>query len=414
MNSLKNASRKSTRQAPAPDYPLQGNNLDISMDEVLALSPAQRTRYIDKFLDALRREIKKDTMALKRRVPFKREMADLRNLLYAPVDRYLYTDDKTRKRNVLGRGSPGNTHTYWSRSQMWKMATKGGNIQQMILKKTKNLVRPLDQLFDPLEEGKAVFRNHNDSAIRNALRYMEFDKGSGTAFPPFHAKFFADKYLPKTGDGLVFDPCAGWGGRMLGSLLVNRSGRVSYYGTDPEKRNKPAYDGLLRRVKIWLKKEISGERDAKIFYRPFEDWIRSSAAKKLRGKVDIAITSPPYFTAEQYNTENRNQSASRYAKYEIWREKFYRPLVKGVYDLLKPGGAFVLNIADVAEARRLEKDARLLASDVGFESGGFYKMAMSINPKLRKHKRLKHSVSVSGALFKYEPVFVFIKPAKVR
>lgn len=395
------------------DYPLQGSSLDVPLDVALAFTPAERQRYVKKLLTALQKEIKKDTMSLKRRISFSREMSDLRKLLYSAPDQYLYTDDKTRKRNVLGRGSPGNTHTYWSRTQMWKMSTKGGDVRELILNKSNSLIRSLDRLFDPTDVAKEKIRTNKQSAVLNALRYMEFDKGSGTAFPPFHAKYFADKYLPRSGKCIVLDPCVGWGGRMLGSLLVNRRDQVTYYGTDPEKRNKSAYEGITRRVQIWLKKEVQGKRSAKIYYRPFEDWIKSATARKLRGVVDLAITSPPYFTAEQYNKDNKRQSASRYKEYNLWREKFYRPLLSGVYDLLKPGGVFVLNIADVAEAKLLERDARRLAGDVGFVSDGFFKMAMSINPRLRKNKRLKHCVSVSGVLFKYEPVFVFKKRPKV-
>src|ERR1035441_2355031 len=136
----------------------------------------------------------------------------------------------------------------------------------------------------------AGFRNERLSAIRNILSFLHCDKSSGTAFPPFHAKFLADTFLPKEGDGVVVDPCAGWGGRLLGTLCVKRTGHVHYYGIDPEKRNKPAYEGLERRVNIWLKEELKGTRSARIFYKPFEDWIRSKSAKSLFGKVDLMLT----------------------------------------------------------------------------------------------------------------------------
>jgi hypothetical protein len=158
-----------------------------------------------------------------------------------------------------------------------------------------------------------------------------------------------------------------------------------------------------------LKKELPGERSAQIFYQPFEDWLKSKAAKELHGKADLVITSPPYFSAENYNPSNRKQSANRYSNYEKWRSHFYRPLVKGAFDLLKPNGTFVLNIADVAAAPRLERDARTLATEAGFSNGGFYKLAMSINPSQRVSKSARHTVMVDGSLFKYEPVFIFKK-----
>ncbi len=394
------------------DYPLQGTALDVPLATVLSLAPTQRTRYIHSLLNAFQKEIERARMTLKRRVPFKREMRDLRKLLHAPADKYLYTDDKTFKRNILAKGSPGSTHAYWSRAQMWKMKTKGGDLAEMIAKKSSPLLASLERLFNPAVTNKEQFRNYRKSAIRNAQDYLQFDKGVGTAFPPFHAKFLADRFLPPDGDGIVVDPCAGWGGRLLGTLCVHRKGHIRYYGVDPEKHNQEAYQGLTRRINLWLERELYGRRSARVFCAPFEDWIRSKFAQRLYGRTDLVITGPPYFSAENYNPRNKKQSANRYQTYEPWREKFYRALIQGAYDLLKPGGVFVLNIANVAEAPRLEKDARVLTREVGFENAGFYKMAMSISPGTRASKSVRHSVFVNGKQFKYEPTFVFRRPAE--
>ena len=198
---------------------------------------------------------------------------------------------------------------------------------------------------------------------------------------------------------------------MLGTLCVPREGAVRYVGVDPNKNNRFAYEGLQRRVSIYLRQEIRGTRSAQMFYRPFEDWIRSATAQRFMGKADLCMTSPPYFGAENYDPDSSKQSANRYAAYEQWRTKFYLPLVKGAYDLLKPGGVFVLNIADVKEAMSLERDARRLAREVGFANDGFYKMATPLHPSLRKAKTRKfHKLVVNGKDMKYEPVFVFRKP----
>ena len=115
-----------------------------------------------------------------------------------------------------------------------------------------------------------------------------------------------------------------------------------------EKRNKFAYEGLERRINVWLKRELTGKRSSTIYYRPFEAFIKTPAAKKLFGRCDLVITSPPYFDAEIYDPQNAKQSGNKYATYEQWVTGFYRPLMKGAFDLLKEGGVFVLNIANVA------------------------------------------------------------------
>lgn len=374
------------------------------------MNDAERRSYLRKVLRALHHEIRQGTMALKTRVSKKKELRDLRHLLRAPADKYLFTDEKTYKRNVLGKGAPGFTHTVWSRKFMWQMATKQGSLAEQIAKQSPALVNKLKALLDGKNPGKRKLRVTTKTAIQNILSFLQFDKGVNAAFPPFHAKFLADTFLPKEGDCLVVDPCAGWGGRLLGTLCVNRAATVRYFGVDPEKRNKDAYENLVKRVQVYLKAEVKGPREADFSYRPFEDWTRSPKAKSMRGTVDLVLTSPPYFNAENYHTTNARQSANRYATYDEWREKFYRTLVQGAYELLKPGGVFVLNIADVASAKRLERDASILAREAGFESAGFYKLAMSVTPGTRGNER--HTVIVDGVSFKHEPVFCLVKPAR--
>jgi hypothetical protein len=402
----------SRRGKRRPDYVLQGTGFDVPLEHVFGFTSKERARYITKLLNALAKAIRNKTFSLKMNVPFKREMRDLRRLLYAAADQYLFVDEKTKKRNVLGKGSPGSTHVQWSRTQIWRTKTKSGDLSSQIKAKAPILVKQLDKLFDPKNDSMALFRESN--ALRSALRLMEVNKHSGTAFPPFHAKFFADKYLPKNSEGIIVDPCAGWGGRLIGSLLVNRTYPVRYYGIDPAIENKEAYDGLKRRVNIWLKKELTGPRDAIISYKPFEDWIASKAAKSLMRKVDLVITSPPYCSAEDYNPKDPHQSTNRYPQYLKWREGFYRVLMQGAYDLLKPMGVFVLNIADVSEAPYLERDARKLAAETGFVGAGFYKFAMTLSPTALKARRVKRAVTVNGTRFRYEPVFVFRKPSGAR
>jgi len=398
-----------TAKAVKHDYVLQNTEHDLPLHEVLTFSEQKRLQYVKSLIAALRKLLKKDEVALKRRTSFKTEMKDLRKLFYSAADQYLYVEDGKARRWVLGKGSPGSTHVYWSRNHIWKMKTKKGALEEELRSISPSLIKRISRFLDPQNEGMKGFRNEAKSAIENILKFLEYDKRSGCAFPPFHAKFFADRFLPKDKSGIVLDPCAGWGGRLIGSLLVNRKDKVTYVGIDPEERNRAAYEGLTRRATIWLKKEIAAERESVIFYEPFEDWVCSSQAKHFIGSVDLVITSPPYFGAEIYNDDNTKQSTSRYDDYSLWRNRFYEPLIQGAYDLLKTGGVFVLNVADVAEAPRLEKDANDLAKRVGFERCGFFKLAMALSPTARHEGKIKQTLSVRGKRFRYEPVFVFRK-----
>ena len=391
-----------------PDYPLQGTALDLPLKVVLTFSESERNRFILRLVNALGKKIDSNEMALKKKISMQTEMRDLRKLVRSPYDKFLLTEDKTRKRNILGVGSHGGTHTEYSRKLMWRMATKQGDLANLIKNKEHRLIKKISQILDPSITNKEIFRNRNKSVVQNVLSFLQLNYAVGTAFPPFHARFFAETYLPTDGKCLVVDPCAGWGGRLLGIQSVNRSSHVHYVAVDPEKRLKETHEGIQKRIDKYLNRDINGKRTSKVFYQPFEKWITSTSAKRLYSQADLIFTSPPYFSAEIYNPSNKKQSANNFPSYEEWRDKFYKVLVQGAYDLLKPGGFFILNIANVTSAKYLERDARLLAKEVGFVNAGFYKLAMSVTPGTKT--TVKHSILVDGKIFKYEPCFCFSKP----
>jgi len=66
------------------DYPLQGSSLDLPLGEVLAFSPPKRHNYILRLFKAFSKSIAANEMALKTRVPFRKEMRDLRRLVRYP------------------------------------------------------------------------------------------------------------------------------------------------------------------------------------------------------------------------------------------------------------------------------------------------------------------------------------------
>ena len=353
-----------------PPYLLHGTWWDITTAEALAMSATERRDYLVLLLTELYRLMRRtQSVTLKRNVPFAKEMAALRRLVRTPThpDRnpYLLTDDIHVRRDCLAIGTPAHSeHTYWAQYAMWRMATKAGDLRKDVAQAVRDASRPLkrpverpkktlltrlDELLDVTRKSKASFRSAHEHALPMIYSYLQTQYNVRTAFPPFHAKFLADRYLPHDRDCIVVDPCAGWGGRLIGTLCVRRSHRVTYYATDPNERMRDAYAGLTRRATIWLKQDITAPRAAKVFPTPFETWIRSATARRLYGTVDLVMTSPPYFSAEVYDTSVK-QSANQYQNYDVWREQFYRPLIQGAFELLRAGGTFVLNVANVARA----------------------------------------------------------------
>ena len=94
-----------------PDYPLQGTQFDKPLNEVLSLTEIERSKFINKFLNALAKKIVSNEMSLKKRISMQTEMRDLRKLVRSPYDKFLLTEEKTRKRNVLGVGSGSAVYT---------------------------------------------------------------------------------------------------------------------------------------------------------------------------------------------------------------------------------------------------------------------------------------------------------------
>lgn len=146
-------------------------------------------------------------------------------------------------------------------------------------------------------------------------------------FPPHVAQKIAKKCgVRKTSK--VLDPCAGWGGRMIGiSTICN-----NYTACEP---STATHAGLIR-----LSEYITTMR------RSFKSTVHMDCFEDVQFKessFDFAITSPPYYDTEQYCNEETN-SMNRYGNFDDWCEGFYLPLIHNTMHFLRPGSTFALNI----------------------------------------------------------------------
>ncbi len=123
----------------------------------------------------------------------------------------------------------------------------------------------------------------------------------------------------------VLDPCAGWGGRMIGAAAVG----AFYHGFEPSTRT---FDGL-NRLGEFLKTFETGF-DFKVECVPFED-------ATIVDQYDLALTSPPYFDTERYSDEPTNAGV-RYATFEAFVEGFFVPLIRKATNASTNG--LILNI----------------------------------------------------------------------
>jgi DNA methylase len=192
------------------------------------------------------------------------------------------------------------------------------------------------------------------------------------------------EHYSREGD-TVLDFSAGYGGRMLGCLPLNRT----YIGIDPCREQ---INGL-RRMHTRLDKLVRIRARTRIYQACAEDFLNQQRASS----VSLVFSSPPYFNMERYSN-NRSQSYIRFPTYEAWREGFMVPVVTQSRRILKKGGYFVINVANINGYKLF--DDTLHVANQHFRRVHTLKLRLGHLPYLRKDR---------GSAYKHEPVLVFRK-----
>jgi len=259
--------------------------------------------------------------------------------------------------------------------------------------------------------------------------YMVFKLASGLQpavnFPPTTAKFIYWHFTKDIPDEkvIVYDPSAGWGGRILGAMATDYK-RLHYVGTDPNSDNFIPELGITRYEYLadFFNKKVFCEKWSKFAntehntYEIFQDGSEvignNPAFQKYKGKIDFVFTSPPYFNREQYNDE-ATQSWIKFTTFDSWVEGFLRPTLTTAVEYLKSNRYIALNIADIrigeGKYLRLEKATRDIMIDLGMEYKGVLKMLLVSTYGLPIEK-LENKCKIKGEWLKYEPVFYWWKP----
>ena len=188
--------------------------------------------------------------------------------------------------------------------------------------------------------------------VRAAIRYL---RRSGVYnFRPSAAKALVDRYCRP--GGVVWDPCAGYGGRLLGTLLSKAQPR--YVACEPQAETF----ARLHQLRDWLDIYVPGAAQRTALHEvPAEEFDPP--------QVDMVMTSPPYWKKEIYG-EAPTQSGVRYSTYTAWLDGFWKPVIERAVRVLKPGGWLVLNVDDFLIGRQpypLVEDTRRLVLGAGLK-----------------------------------------------
>lgn len=233
-------------------------------------------------------------------------------------------------------------------------------IRQQIIKKTA--------VYCAKHEGYKVSRNRVFQSLK------AYNGHHVSNFRPVTAR---DLYLSLVGkNAVIFDPCAGWGGRFIGAVAA---GCATYFGIDASYKTVLSFQELI---------DDSGFDRAFVEYSAIEDFEIGEPC------ADIAFTSPPYFDAEKYSNDG-TQSWMRYKSYKEWRDGFLFSLLEKMSAAVNDGGFVAVNIADV-KGFPLCQDTNDILAELGLKHHVTYKYILS---------------SIAGKGEKYEPIFVYRKGA---
>ncbi len=202
-------------------------------------------------------------------------------------------------------------------------------------------------------------------------------------FRPTVAKAIYERY--STQWSRVLDFCAGFGGRLLGCLALERH----YVGYEP---SHSQFRGLQRMYNTIHDLGLTS-CDVDLQLTCAEDAMCKEASRSF----DLVFTSPPYFDRERYSADS-SQSYVRYSDYTSWCEHFLQRVLAESWRVLRKGGMLVLNVADTEDAP-IAEDTKTLA-------GQYFDLVATYWLRLG---RLPYRRDASTDAYHYEPVFVFAK-----
>lgn len=134
--------------------------------------------------------------------------------------------------------------------------------------------------------------------------------------PLFAFKASTAKYIYKTLDAKrVLDPCAGWGGRLLGAAVLG----LPYIGFDTNPNLQEPYKKMIADLKL----------DPGNYQVKHQDCLEVDYSQY---QFDLVLTSPPYYTLEKYPGSKTWESEK-----EFYQEFLICLLTKLQAGIQKPG-----------------------------------------------------------------------------
>ena len=124
----------------------------------------------------------------------------------------------------------------------------------------------------------------------------------------------------------VYDPCGGWGDRMVAAMAQN----IDYHCNDTNPLVIAGYASM----------QYMYPHTSRLSF----DYALAEQSKPSVG-YDLVFTSPPYWKAEKYQGEQ--SSHLQYRKFDDWLQNFLFKMLDNAWSGLKKDGYMVINVSDI-------------------------------------------------------------------
>lgn len=182
--------------------------------------------------------------------------------------------------------------------------------------------------------------------------YFCYGLTKNTMFRPHLAKMICDYYSPE----IVFDPCCGWGGRMLGTVASG----ANYIGFEP---CKETYHHLLELA------DFLGITDKVSIYN-----LPAEAIPAGEIKADLVLTSPPYYNQEVYSDED-TQSYVKFKNYKDWVDGWLNPIITKCCTIIGTNGVSCWNVSP-----KMREDVNNIHVSLGWKYDSDFGLNSSARP----------------------------------
>lgn len=259
--------------------------------------------------------------------------------------------------------------------QIWRVREHGRSPVELF-EDDRHLVRALEKAarFWPNR------RCWNAQCLRSVLRIMFRIRVSN--FRPTVARALLDRFSGPS--DAVLDFSAGYGGRLLGALTLNRT----YVGVDPAAAQVIGLKSMSA--------DLRPQDGARV--RIVRGCAEDILPRLSSGEFSVVFSSPPYFDCERYSDES-TQSYIRYPVYEAWRDRFLTAVLGESHRVLARGGRLILNVADFVRAP-VARDAESICRRWFGAPRAVFRMLISSGPVDR---------GSAGRPYRWEPIYVFKK-----